>query len=184
MAYSGKRIVNPHSGQTIKFIITAKESKGEKLEMITSWLPHSQKPAEHYHPFQEEYFKVMEGELTITINHKETRVLKKGDVMYIPAGTTHAMWNNSSKQAVASWKVFPAYDTEYFLETGIGLAAAGKIGRNGMPGLLQISLLAQRFSREFRLKRPSYLVQQILFGLLKPIALLSGKQPIYKEYID
>ena len=111
-------------------------------------------------------------------------MIRKGNVIHIPAGTAHVMWNNSSKLAVANWKVIPAYDTEYFLETGIGLAAAGKIGRSGMPGLLQVSLLAQRFSREFRLHKPPFFLQRLLFCFLKPIALLSGKQPIYKEYID
>jgi quercetin dioxygenase-like cupin family protein len=183
MAYSGKRIVNPLSGQTIKFITTAKDSNGEKLEMISSWLPHSQKPVEHYHPNQEEYFKVIEGELTININ-RQIKVLKKGEVIHIPAGTAHVMWNDSSKLAVANWKVLPAYDTEYFLETGVGLAAAGKVGGNGMPGILQVSLLAQRFNKEFRLKKLPFFLQRILFGLLTPVALLNGKRSIYKEYID
>ena len=183
MAYKGKRITNPVNRQTIEFVVTAKESKGQQLEMISTWEPHSVEPAPHYHPYQEEVFQVTEGELTMLLNGR-TWQLRKGDSVHVPANAVHSMWNASDTNAVASWKVFPALDTEYFLETGMGLAADGKTGKNGMPDLLQVALLAKKFRKEFRLQKPSFLLQQIVFGLLAPVAKLKGKKAVYPKYID
>ncbi|RYF85453.1 MAG: cupin domain-containing protein [Chitinophagaceae bacterium] len=183
MAYKGKRIVNPVNKQTIEFVATAKESDGQQLEMIASWAPHSLKPAAHYHPYQDEVFNVLEGELTLELNGQLIS-LKRGEGIHIPANAVHAMWNNTNDKTVVSWKVFPALDTEYFLETGMGLATSGKTNQQGMPDLLQVALLAKKYRREFRLNKPAYLVQQILFSLLAPFAKLAGKKAVYPEYLN
>jgi len=183
MAYKGKRITNLLTGQTIEFISTSKETHGKLLEMVATWEPHSKEPMEHYHPAQDESFTVLDGILTIAINGRKWALLK-GDSIDIPAGATHAMWNAGSKKAVVTWKVSPALNTEYLLETGMGLASDGKTSKNGMPGILQTTLLARKYRDEFRLNKPPYLLQKILFGLLTPLALLSGKKAVYTKYID
>ena len=183
MAYKGKRISNPVNKQTIEFVSTAKDTSGGQLEMISTWEPKSARPAEHYHPYQDEVFKVLEGELTLSLNGKEV-LLHAGESIHIPPKAVHAMWNNSNKKTKASWTVFPAFQTEYFLETGMGLAFDGKTGKNGLPGILQVALLAQKFSKEFRMRKPSYLLQRIIFCLLTPMALMAGKKAVYRKYID
>ncbi|HEY0041325.1 MAG TPA: cupin domain-containing protein [Flavisolibacter sp.] len=183
MAYKGKRISNPVNKQTIEFITTSKDSNGRELEMVATWKPNSLKPAPHYHPYQDEVFKIMKGELTILLQGR-TYLLKEGEIIHIPATTVHSMWNEGSEEVVVNWKVSPAYDTEYLLETGVGLAADGKTGKNGLPGILQVALLAKKFRKEFRLHKPSYILQKIVFGMLAPLALLSGKKAVYPEYID
>ena len=99
MAYKGKRISNPVTNQTIEFIATSEETRGEQLEMLATWEPHSMKPAAHYHPYQDEIFKVLEGELTLILNGK-TNLLHRGDSVHIPAKAVHAMWNNSKEKTV------------------------------------------------------------------------------------
>ena len=183
MAYKGKRISNPVTNQIIEFIATSEETRGEQLEMLATWEPHSMKPAAHYHPYQDEIFKVLEGELTLILNGK-TNLLHRGDSVHIPAKAVHAMWNNSKEKTVVNWKVFPAYKTEYFFETAMGLAMDGKTSKNGMPGILQFALLARKYRNEFRLSRVSYGFQRILFWLLIPFAVVSGKRAVYQKYID
>lgn len=183
MAYKGKKIFNPVNKQTIEFVTTAKDSKGTKLEMIARWAPASLKPAEHYHPEQDETFEVTQGELSVLLNGRKYS-LKQGETIHIPAKTVHAMWNESGEETVVNWSIYPALATEYFLETGTGLAADGKTGKNGMPGLLQVALLAKRYQKEFRLHKPPYRVQKVLFSFLAPFAVLSGKKAVYPQYID
>lgn len=183
MAYKGKRIFNPVNKQTIEFITTSKDSNGKHLEIISTWLPQSLKPAPHYHPYQDEVFTVIKGELTVMLRGR-AYTLREGENLHIPPATVHSMWNESGEEVVVNWKIFPAMNTEYLLETGVGLAADGKTGRKRISGLLQVALLAKKFRKEFRLKKPSYLLQTILFSLLAPFALLSGKRAIYPEYID
>jgi mannose-6-phosphate isomerase-like protein (cupin superfamily) len=43
----------------------------------------------HTHPSSDEFFLVLEGELLIDFQDKETVVLKPNDTIVIPAGTVH-----------------------------------------------------------------------------------------------
>ena len=183
MAYKGKLVNNHKTGQQIEFITTAKDSNGKLLEMVTTYKPYSTPPIAHYHPVQHEYFTVLQGELTVQLKN-DTLVLKKGDSIDIPANTIHNMWNNSAATTVVSWKVVPAMQTEYFLETAIGLVEDNKTNDKGVPGILQFALMAGRYSNELRLAKPSYIIQKILFGILRPIALIAGKKAVYSKYID
>ena len=183
MAYKNKIIYNPKTGQQIKFVQTAKTTRGELLEMITTYQALSTGPVEHYHPVQREVFTMLEGQLNVKINGLE-QVLKAGDVLHVPANARHAMWNNGTTKAVVNWKVTPALDTEYFLETSMGLAADNKTNNRGMPPLLQVAVMAHRFSRVFRMSKPPFFIQYTLFVLLKPFAWLAGYKPIYREYVD
>ena len=183
MAYPNKVIRNTKTGQDIRFIKTGKETNGELLEMEASFAPHSVEPAAHYHPHQAEDFTVLEGALTVRLNGKVS-VLKPGDSLHIPANAVHAMWNSANQKAIVNWKVKPALNTDHLLETGVGLANDTNTTEKGMPGVLQMALLAQRFSNVYRLAKPPYAVQRILFGLLTPIAYLAGYKSEYKKYID
>jgi hypothetical protein len=111
-------------------------------------------------------------------------VLKEGDTLHIPPGTHHAMWNNSNVITVINWQVRPAMNTEYLLETITGLAHDGKTNEQGMPGILQVAATVHHFSGVFRLSKPPYVVQRILFGVLAPVAYLLGYRAVYRKYID
>jgi quercetin dioxygenase-like cupin family protein len=183
MAYRGKEIVNPKTKQSIKFLQTGQDTDGLLLEMETTWLEHSKEPAEHYHPYQEEFFKVLEGEVTVKI-HGQLKKLFKGDTLHIPRNTVHAMWNGSDNKAVVNWQVRPALEMENLLETVAGLAAEGKTNENGMPNILQVALMANKYANVFRLSKPAYFVQKALFLMLTPLAWLAGLRPTYEHYLD
>jgi quercetin dioxygenase-like cupin family protein len=183
MAYTGKVIDNKKTGQRITFIQTSDDTGGELLEMESLFQPHSTEPVPHYHPFQEEYFTILEGEITVRING-QLQVLKQGDQLHLKKAQVHSMWNLSDRTARVNWKVVPASDTEYFLENGIGIANHKKTNEQGMPGLLQIALLAKRFSHVYRIAKPPYAIQKILFTILSPFAYVVGHRPCYKEFVD
>lgn len=183
MAYIGKEIYNPKNGQRIKFIRTAKETDGALLEMETTYNPQSSEPVAHYHPFQNEDFTVVSGELTVRINGA-LKVLNPGDRLHIGKNEIHSMWNASLKETVVYWKVQPAMETEYFLETVTGLAFDGRTNQKGIPNILQLALTAGKYSNVFRLSKPPFALQQLLFWVLKPFAYGFGFRPMYKKYID
>jgi quercetin dioxygenase-like cupin family protein len=183
MAYRGKEIQNPVTKQRIRFLQTGKDTGGRLLEMKASFEADSPEPALHYHPFQEEDFTVLEGELTVKLPG-ETVVLKPGDSLHIAAGIDHAMWNGTSKTTVVNWQVRPAMNSEHLFETAAGLAKDGKVNKKGMPGILQVALMANKYSKVFRLSKPSFAVQRILFAVLSPFAFLVGLQADYEEYLD
>ena len=183
MAYKNKVIHNPKTGQTIKFLQTAKDTDGALLEMESTLVPFSKEPKAHYHPSQEEDFTILTGRLHVKIGG-QLRVLQAGDTLRINRNVVHSMWNGSNKETVLNWKVQPALDTEYFLQTLMGLADDGKTNKEGMPGILQLAITAKRFSHVVRLSKPSFVIQSILFSILNPFALLFGYKAVYQKYFN
>src|SRR6478609_7192437 len=183
MAFSGKQISNPVSGQSIRFISTSVDTDGSLLEMESSFAAHSQEPIAHYHPFQKEVFTVLEGKIQVRVNNS-IRELKQGEILHMKPNMIHSMWNPFDTPARVHWTVQPALGTEYFFETGIGLATDGKVDKKGMPKLLQTVLLLDRFKREFRLSKPSFTIQKMVLKSLSPIARMAGYKAVYDEYID
>ena len=183
MAYKNKHIINPVTNQEIVFLQTAADTNGALLEMESVYRGRSKEPAGHYHPHQDETFTVVEGRLDVVLEAKHLQ-LHAGETLHIAKGKVHAMWNATDEITRVNWKVQPAMHTENFLETAMGLAADGRTNNNGMPGLLQVSLLASHFADTFRLSNPPAWIQQVLFALLKPVARLSGLKPVYSKYID
>lgn len=183
MAIKNKIISNPVTGQTIRFIQTAKDTNGAFLEMETTFGPHSKEPVPHFHPVQDELFEVMEGSLSIRINGR-VKVIRKGEQLEVPAKTIHSMWNHTGDRTKLNWKVQPALDTENFFETAMGLAAEKKINKKGMPSILQTALMVRKFSNEFRLAKPGKIIQKILFSSLTPIAKLAGYEAVYDRFLD
>jgi mannose-6-phosphate isomerase-like protein (cupin superfamily) len=183
MAYRNKVISNPVTGQEIKFLQTSKDTGGELLEMESTWHGRSKEPAPHYHPYQEEDFKVIFGELTVRMGGEAVRTLKAGDSLHISVNQVHSMWNAGEGKTVVNWQVRRALDTEQLLETMIGLAADGRTNSEGMPNILQIALTAGKFSNTVRLASPSFAVQRIVFSVFKPIAWSLGYRPTYQKYL-
>ena len=183
MAFKDKIITNVKTGQQIRFIQTSKDTNGELLEMESTYLSGSKEPPPHYHPAQTEEFEVMSGEMSVRMDGK-VLILQKGDRLHVPMNKEHSMWNHSRYKSVVNWKVRPALNTEYFFETAMGLSGGTKTNSDGMPNILQIALMVNRFRDVFRLAKPPYIVQRILFGILTPFALLSGYRAIYKKYLD
>ena len=183
MARKYKTITNPAVGQSIKFLQTARDTNGDLLEMEATFDPHSKEPPQHYHPGQEENFRIIKGQMTIRMDGK-IFILREGDSLHIPPNTSHSMWNNTDGQSILNWKVTPAINTEYLLETFAGLAADGKTNANGTPKFLQLVLLADTYEKVFRVSKPPFVIQKILFTILKPLAYVAGYKAVYKKYFD
>lgn len=183
MAYKGKKISNSVTGQDILFIQTGIESNGELLEMESTYQPHSKEPKPHYHPFQEEFFQVVSGEVNVRIDGRVIK-LNSGEKLHIPRNRVHSMWNASAFETVVNWKVRPAMDTEYLLETATGLANDGKTNKDGVPSLFQTALLVNKFQNVFRIANPPFWIQRVLFFFLAPLAKILGYRATYHQYID
>ena len=180
MARSGDVLSN-RAGHQLIFRQTADETGGALLEVEALYPPHSQAPTEHYHPSQEERFEILEGEIRASIDGHVT-TYKAGDVFTIPVGTRHWMHNASDAPARVLWQTRPALQTETFFETTWGLARDGQTRPNGSPRLLQAVVVGQAYAQEFRLSRPPYFLQQLLFWVLAPVGRLAGYRARYERY--
>lgn len=161
------QITNKVTGQVVKFLSSDDHAAG-LLEMETSYMPFSAEPPVHYHPYQEEYFQVLEGELTVRLNG-EVKIYREGAIIHIKQYVRHSMWNSGFKTTLVSWKVIPAMDTENFLRTMTWLSNNGETNAQGVPLLPSMVFLLRKYRKIFRLDKPPAFVLSILYVLLTPV---------------
>ena len=183
MAEAGDVVENPVSGQHLVFRKTARDTAGEWLEVEAAYTkPTPSRPPVHYHPYQEERFEVLSGELRVLIGGAE-RTLEPGGVLIVAPGIRHSMWAERAGTRVL-WQTRPALETEAFFETVWGLAKEGKTDGKGVPGLLRVALIAREYDEEYRLASPPRFVQAALFGALAPVSRLLGYRARYAYPYD
>lgn len=176
-----REFTNP-GGERLTFVKTANETNGELLEMEATYQPRSPQPPLHYHPYQEEHFRVIRGAFRVWVDESE-QTYEAGDEFTVPAGAPHWMHNISEEEGCLRWQIRPAMKSQDFFATMWGLAADGKTDANGVPNVLQLALILREYRDEFRASSPPYFVQRLLFALLAPIARRYGYQARYDRYL-
>ena len=171
-----KVIRNNKTGHVYTLSRTSADTNGASLEMEASYPPQSKEPPAHYHPHQSEHFRVISGALTVRMKG-QVRILHAGDTLDVPPNTIHSMWNHTANIATTEWITAPALNTEQFFETFAALAESGRTNDEGVPSLLQLSLILPQFHNEFRLASPPFWIMRLAFTLLAPLARLAGYKP-------
>ncbi|MGH2922824.1 MAG: cupin domain-containing protein, partial [Solirubrobacterales bacterium] len=82
--------------------VIVRRSESGLLEVEGIWGPGGSPPPKHFHPDQDERFEVIVGALRAKVDGSE-RDLRQGDVLDIPRGAVHQMWNPGEVEARASW---------------------------------------------------------------------------------
>ncbi|MFD0792715.1 cupin domain-containing protein [Mucilaginibacter litoreus] len=177
------QITNQVTGQVFRFLQTSADTNGKVLEMETVYAPFSDEPPLHYHPQQNEYFKVLAGELTVRLNN-EIKSYKPGAVIHIKPGIRHSMWNAGIIETVVNWKVEPALDTEHFLKVMTALANGGHTNNKGIPPLPQMIYILKKHNKSFRLAKPKTGVIGTLYVLLKPVFALCSYKKKFKKVLN
>ncbi len=138
--------------------VTIRSSSPELLEVEAEYGPDGDPPPKHWHPAQDEQFRVLEGQLRARVDGVEHE-LAAGDEIEIPREAVHQMWNPGSSRTRALWRTRPAGRTEqWFRELG-GLQASGRVGRNGMPSPLAFGVLLTEYRDVIRLAGPDPLLR-------------------------
>jgi quercetin dioxygenase-like cupin family protein len=179
MAYAGEIIQNPVSGERIRFIATAADTDGERLEFELTLTPDGHVPGAHVHPEQEERFHVLEGTMKFRLGVR-TIVAGPGDTVVVPAGRVHRFANGGDVAARARVEVVPALDMERLFETAVELAHEGNVTRKGMPKPLHLALFVRRFEREVRAPFPPAWMVRVLMA---PLAALARRRGHAERYV-
>jgi quercetin dioxygenase-like cupin family protein len=140
------------------------EHTPETLEVEGSWGPHGSPPPRHFHPSQDERFEVLDGTLVARVDGEEHR-LSRGDVLTIPRGAVHQMWNPGDEPARAIWRTSPAGRTAEWFAAIDALLRSGRVGRNGMPGPLAFGVYLTEYRDVFRLAGPQPLLRPAFAAL-------------------
>jgi quercetin dioxygenase-like cupin family protein len=137
----------------------------ESLEVEGVWEPHGSPPPRHFHPGQAERFEVLAGALHARVDGRE-HVLSAGDVLDVPRGAVHQMWNAGGEPARAIWRTSPAGRTAEWFAALSDLRRSGRLGRNGMPGPLAFGVYLTEYRDVIRLAGP----QPLVLGALRVLA--------------
>jgi mannose-6-phosphate isomerase-like protein (cupin superfamily) len=136
--------------------VTVVEDSADRLVVDVTYAPGGSAPPAHFHPMQDERFEVRSGVLGVRIG-RERRELRAGDVLEIPRGTKHAMWNAGHEPATAVWTTSPAGRTLDWFRTLDAI--------EGKPGAVTLAPALLAYDDVFRLAGPRWLVRPLLRAL-------------------
>ncbi len=179
MARAGQVIGGPHT--KIVFVETSEDTSGKRLTFTQTVQPGAPATPEHLHTEQTETFRVLAGLMGVRVGGAE-KVLGAGEVMTVPAGVSHAMWNAGQEVLTQEIRLEPALNAETFFETVVGLEGDGELpqGNPSFTQVLQFALLAPTYRNP--LGTMPLGLQRILFALLTPLAYLLGYRSWYPKY--
>ena len=171
-------ITNARTGQRMIFLQTWAETNGTQLQIECFSPVTPLKEPEHIHPFQENRFKIIKGELCFCINGKE-QIVYAGDSISIPKNVPHHFRNSGNTQAHYIQEFYPALRIDRLFETFFALARDGKLNRKGAPNIFCTSLIMLAHEKEIRLAKPAWIFQKAVFTLLAPVGKLLGYKDEY-----
>jgi len=87
-----KLLRRPVAQDQVIVLVSAEESNGELFRCEYIAREVSLAPGDHIHTQQEERLEVLEGTVRCRVAGAE-HILRRGQTMVIPPGTSHAVWN-------------------------------------------------------------------------------------------
>lgn len=136
---------------------------------------------DHIHPLQEERFTIESGRLGVRIDGDEWTATP-GSRFAILAGTPHTVWNDAPTETHAVIEMRPALDARTLFETMYGLARDGKTRRWGLPGPLQLAVVADEFREELAFAEVPVPIQRALATGVSPVGRRAGFRGRYPRY--
>ena len=163
---AGDVIENPVTGETMRFVLTGRETRGELLRIDMLVGPGGFATGEHVHPSQSETFSVVSGQLTLRVGGHE-QVYTEGEQLTSPAGTPHVWWNSGPNAVRVTVDFRPAGRFGEFITTFFALARAGKTNGRGLPkNVFQLAVTFGEYRDVLYGSRPPLVVQHLLFATL------------------
>jgi mannose-6-phosphate isomerase-like protein (cupin superfamily) len=133
-AETGDTLTMP-DGTRFVIVESAANSGGGRIEFEITMAPGAMGPPKHFHPRQEESWRVLEGELAVFVD-TGWRTLRAGESLSIPPATVHTLRNHSSGAVVFRDVHEPALDFQQYIEELHAQTAAGKITSRMTPSTL------------------------------------------------
>ena len=178
MIHQGDVIENEVTGERLVFVKTSQETNGEIVVVEAFVKPTGFVASAHLHPYQEERFEVLSGEVGFKLDRSRL-IAGPGERVTVPAGTPHKFWNAGDDEAHFVCEVRPALQFERLIDTMFSLAADGKTNRKGMPNPLRLAVIARAHYDDVRLPFPPEWMQRMGLALGAPLGRLLGYQTVY-----
>jgi len=106
-------------------ILASAQDTGGALGLIDAIVPPGGGPPPHTHTREDEFFYILEGEITFSIESSELKapiVAKAGTFVFAPRNQKHRFQNETSRPARMLFGVLPGGLERMFMDTGTQLA--------------------------------------------------------------
>jgi mannose-6-phosphate isomerase-like protein (cupin superfamily) len=181
---AGDVVWNPLTGEKALLVESAEQSGGARLVADFAVEAGGFVPGgEHVHDHCAEHFEVRAGRISFMLAGEE-RTLGAGEQAVVAPGTWHRWWNAGEGEVQARVTVEPALRFEEAILVLWGLCADGHTNDEGQPTPLLGALVATRYRREIRFRRPPDAVQSLLFPPLAALARRRGLEHTIDRYLD
>jgi mannose-6-phosphate isomerase-like protein (cupin superfamily) len=159
------------------FVITkpASETGGERVELEITLPPDASGPPPHFHPRQEEQWRVLAGTLEVQVDGN-WRTLREGESASIPAGHVHTLRNRTQEDVRVLDVHIPALDFQEYMEDLHRLMEAGKITSLSSPRSLiyLATVLREHRTTQLTASRLQRIAETALAGLGKLLGMRVG----------
>lgn len=143
-------ILTPHES------VTVVEHGRDRLVVDVTYAPGGKRPPTHLHPAQDERFEITSGLVGVKLPSGR-RICAAGEVLEIPRGTPHALWNAGEEPARAVWVTAPAGRTLAWFRTLDALNRA----HGGLPGVVGFAPYLVEFADVFRVVGPQFAIRAL-----------------------
>ena len=181
---AGDVVWNPLTGEKAMLVESAEESGGSRI--VTDFAVEAGgfvPGGEHVHDVCAEHLEVKVGRITFLLDGEE-RTLAAGEEVTVVPGTWHRWWNAGQDEVQMRVRIEPALRFEEAILVAWGLCTEGHTNAEGRPSPLLGALLATRYRREIRYRKPPDAVQRLLFPPLAALARRRGLELTIERYLD
>jgi quercetin dioxygenase-like cupin family protein len=159
MVGAGQTLINPVTGERMRFIRTSADTGGDYVLIELRAEPDAFVAAAHVHPAQTETFEVVSGTLGAKVAGKRIEA-HAGDTLVVEPGQAHRWWNAGNDELVFRCEIRPALQFESLVETMFSLAVDGLTNGRGMPNPFRLAVIAQAHFDTVRLPFPPVPLQR------------------------
>lgn len=177
----GDVFVNQVTGEQAVVLLGTQETAGARLVAHLTIAPGGAVNGAHQHPNIEERFRVLSGEVGFRVGDSQ-HVAPVGEQVLVAPGVIHDWWNAGPTAAQVIVDIRPGARFEQMIKTSFGLANAARTNAKGMPGLLQLAVIATEFRDTIVFTSPPPALQRALFTILAPLGRLRGLRATYPEF--
>jgi mannose-6-phosphate isomerase-like protein (cupin superfamily) len=151
-------------GQGGRIILGPERRPDEPFRFRITLPPGSSAPGYEAHPYQDEHYRVLSGEVDLGVMNGRRVVVKAGETFTIPAGTLHQPANRRSEPCEFESVLTPGLQSRRLFEAMYRALARHRSG----PGLaLRMALIFQRHAQEIRFQTPMRAVMLVLAAVAR-----------------
>jgi predicted N-acetyltransferase YhbS/quercetin dioxygenase-like cupin family protein len=179
----GELYENPVTGERGVVRVPPSEANGHLLVVDLYLRPGGKVAGEHVHPVTTEAFTAVRGRLAV---RHDGRALDAGPGtrVQVAPGVAHEFWNPTDEEVRVVVEVQPGERLVQMIRQLFLTAQDGRTDADGRPRPLHAAVLAREFADTMRFTSPPQLVQRALFGLLSPLARITGHRALDPAYLE